>query len=199
LRLWAFDRVYRERHGIIAGVDEAGRGPLAGPVVAAAVVFPSEVFIRGINDSKKLTPAAREEFFPLICQKAIAFGIGIAQVEEIDQLNIYQATILAMRRALAQLSVEPALVLLDGLPCRTLPIPHIGVVDGDALSASIAAASILAKVTRDRMMEELDGIYPAYGFRQHKGYSTPAHLERLRSLGPTPIHRRSFAPVAEHF
>ena len=189
----------------IAGVDEAGRGPLAGPVVAAAIVFDRDFLeaealrsLAGIDDSKKL-PAARREFFHALltaCPHA-RIGIASASVEEIDSLNILRATHLAMARALGQIVPPPDLALVDGLPVNGLPVPHRAIVGGDAASLSIAAASILAKVTRDRLMVALAARHPEYGFERHKGYGTKAHLDALRRHGPCPAHRRSFAPVAQ--
>ncbi|RME96625.1 MAG: ribonuclease HII [Verrucomicrobia bacterium] len=187
----------------IAGVDEAGRGPLAGPVVAAAVVFPAEMIRRGLppelaglNDSKQVAPARREAWFAfLMSHPEIECGIAEASPEEIDRLNILRATHLAMARALGQLRSLPEHTLVDGRPAPSLPGPQTALVRGDARSFSIAAASILAKVTRDRLMCRLDEAHPGYGFARHKGYPTPAHLEALRRLGPCPAHRRSFAPV----
>ena len=189
----------------MAGVDEAGRGPLAGPVVAAAVVFEQEFLeaeaersLAGLDDSKKL-PAARREFFHALlatCPRA-RIGVASASVEEIDALNILRATHLAMARAVAQLVPPPDLALVDGLPVKGLPVPHRAIVGGDGASLSIAAASVMAKVTRDRLMVELAATYPAYGFERHKGYGTKAHLDALRRHGPCPAHRRSFAPVAQ--
>lgn len=187
----------------IAGVDEAGRGPLAGPVVAAAVVFDKEFLeteanrsLVGIDDSKKLSASRREFFFALLsaCPHA-RIGIASASVEEIGALNILRATHLAMARAVAQIVPPPELALVDGLPVKGLPIPHRAIVGGDARSLSIAAASVMAKVTRDRLMVELAAQYPEYGFDRHKGYGTKAHLDALRLHGPCPAHRRGFAPV----
>ena len=189
----------------VAGVDEAGRGPLAGPVVAAAVAFAKDFLeaeaertLAGLDDSKKL-PAARREFFHALlsaCPHA-RIGVASASVEEIDSLNILRATHLAMARAVAQLAPLPDLALVDGLPVRGLPVPHRAIVGGDAASLSIAAASVMAKVTRDRLMVELAAQFPAYGFERHKGYGTREHLEALRRHGPCPAHRKSFAPVAQ--
>ena len=176
----------------ICGVDEAGRGPLAGPVCAAAVILPEHLQIPGLTDSKKLTDKKRRELFPLIQEQAIAYGIGLASESEIDEINILQATFLAMGRALEQLSVRPALALIDGNRETDFGLPVKTVVKGDSLSANIAAASILAKVTRDNLMLELAQQYPEYGFDIHKGYGTKAHYEALRTYGPCPIHRRSF-------
>lgn len=176
----------------ICGVDEAGRGPLAGPVCAAAVILPEHLQIPGLTDSKKLTDKKRRELFPIIQEQAIAYGIGLASEQEIDEINILQATFLAMGRALEQLSVRPALALIDGNRETDFGLPVKTVVKGDSLSANIAAASILAKVTRDNLMLELAQQYPEYGFDIHKGYGAKAHYEALRKYGPCPIHRRSF-------
>ena len=176
----------------ICGVDEAGRGPLAGPVCAAAVILPEHLQIPGLTDSKKLTDKKRRELFPIIQEQAIAYGIGLASESEIDEINILQATFLAMGRALEQLSVRPALALIDGNRETDFGLPVKTVVKGDSLSANIAAASVLAKVTRDNLMLELAQQYPEYGFDIHKGYGTKAHYEALRKYGPCPIHRRSF-------
>ena len=189
----------------VAGVDEAGRGPLAGPVVAAAVVFMPD-FLRaeaarslaGLTDSKKLPPRQRDFFYGLLQTCAEAdIGVAVVSAEEIDSLNILRATHLAMARALEEVSPRPDLALVDGLPVKGLPVPHRAIVGGDAVSLSIAAASVVAKVTRDRLMVEWAARYPAYGFERHKGYATRAHLAALRRHGPAPIHRRSFAPVAQ--
>lgn len=177
---------------VICGVDEAGRGPLAGPVCAAAVILPEHLQIPGLNDSKKLTDKKRRELFPVIQQQAIAYGIGLASEAEIDEINILQATFLAMRRALSQLSIRPEIALIDGNRETDFGLPVKTVVKGDSLSANIAAASVLAKVTRDNIMVELAQQYPEYGFEIHKGYGTKAHYEALRTYGPSPIHRRSF-------
>lgn len=182
---------------LVAGVDEVGRGPLCGDVVTAAVILDPQRPILGLNDSKKLTEARRELLFDEICEKALAFCIARATVGEIDQLNILQATMLAMQRAVEGLSVTPKLALIDGNRCPRLAVPSAPVVQGDAKVPAIAAASILAKVSRDREMAELDALYPGYGLAGHKGYPTPVHLEALKRLGPTAIHRRSFAPVRE--
>lgn len=180
---------------LVAGVDEVGRGPLCGAVVTAAVILDPDRPIVGLNDSKKLTAARREQLFDEICAKAVSWCIARAEVEEIDQLNILHATMLAMQRAVAGLSVTPKLALIDGNRCPALDVPCAAVVKGDSKVAAIAAASILAKVSRDREMQEMDRQYPGYGIAGHKGYPTAAHLEALQRLGPTPIHRRSFAPV----
>lgn len=177
---------------IICGVDEAGRGPLAGPVCAAAVILPKGLEIPGLNDSKKLTDKKRRELMPLIKEQAIAYGIGFASHEEIDQINILQATFLAMQRALDQLNIRPELALIDGNRQKDFGIKVETVVKGDSRSANIAAASVLAKVIRDDLMEAMAEEYPGYGFEIHKGYGTKAHYEALRNLGPSPIHRVSF-------
>lgn len=178
---------------LICGVDEAGRGPLAGPVAAAAVILPENCFIDGLNDSKKLTEKKREALFPIIQEKAIACSVGLAGEKEIDEINILQATFLAMKRAIDGLSVKPDCVLIDGnrLP-PDLNTESRAIVKGDSKSASIAAASVLAKVTRDRILKELDEKYPEYGFAKHKGYPTKAHYEAIEKYGILDIHRRSF-------
>ena len=177
---------------LICGVDEAGRGPLAGPVCAAAVILPEHLQIPGLTDSKKLTDKKRRELFPIIQERALAYGIGLASEQEIDEINILQATFLAMRRALDQLRVRPEIALIDGNRETDFGLPVKTVVRGDSLSANIAAASILAKVTRDNLMVELAKEYPEYGFEIHKGYGTKAHYEALRTYGPCPIHRKTF-------
>jgi len=179
----------------LAGIDEAGRGPLAGPVVAAAVIIGPERRIKGLADSKLLTPEQRETLFDRITERAVAVGIGIVDHETIDRINILRATILAMTEALARLSVEPDLVITDFVALRDLTCPQRNLVDGDARCASVAAASIIAKVTRDRLMVEADRSYPDYGFARHKGYATPEHLAALDRFGPCPLHRRSFSGV----
>lgn len=192
--LWNFEHAAMEEgFSLICGVDEAGRGPLAGPVCAAAVILPPDLELEGLNDSKKLSEKRREALYPLICEQALAYGIAFASEQEIDELNILQATFLAMRRAVEQLGQKPGLALVDGnrepdfgdIPVRTI-------IKGDSRSANIAAASILAKVTRDRFMLEQDAVYPQYGFAVHKGYGTQKHYAALREFGPCPIHRRSF-------
>ena len=190
-------RFWKSGLAAIAGVDEAGVGPMAGPVVAAAVIFEPESFIKGVHDSKQLTPAQREHLFPLIHEKALSIGVGIAGSIEIDELNIYWASMLASERALAALARRPDHVLVDGRLIPNLKLPQTKIVGGDRKSFCIAAASIIAKVTRDRMMLEYDAEYPGYGFASHKGYCTANHFAALAELGPTPIHRRSFAPVME--
>ena len=180
---------------IVCGVDEAGRGPLAGPVFAAAVILDPRRPIEGLRDSKKLTAARRDELAPQIREYALAWAIAECSHEEIDALNILQATMLAMRRAVDALQMLPTIALIDGNRCPQLSVPSAPVIQGDALVPAIAAASILAKVSRDREMAAFELIYPGYGMGAHKGYPTPVHLEALARLGPTPIHRRSFAPV----
>ena len=175
-----------------AGCDEAGRGPLAGPVCAAAVILPRDLQIEGLNDSKKLTDKRRRALFDVITAQAVSYGIAFASEQEIDEINILQATFLAMRRALDQLSVRPAIALIDGNRETDFGLPVRTIVKGDSLSANIAAASVLAKVTRDDFMLEQAQRYPQYGFDVHKGYGTRAHYEALRQYGPCPIHRRSF-------
>ena len=177
---------------LICGVDEAGRGPLAGPVCAAAVILPEHLQIPGLNDSKKLTDKKRRELFPLIQEQAVSYGIGLASEAEIDGINILQATFLAMRRALEQLTVRPEIALIDGNRETDFGLPVKTVVKGDSLSANIAAASVLAKVTRDNIMIEMANQYPEYGFEIHKGYGTKAHYEALRAYGPCGIHRKTF-------
>ena len=177
---------------VICGVDEAGRGPLAGPVYAAAVILPPHLDIPGLTDSKKLTDKKRRELFPIIQEQAVAYGIGSASEQEIDEINILQATFLAMERALSQLAVRPDLALIDGNREKDFGIPVKTVVKGDSLSANIAAASVLAKVSRDDWMLEMAKKFPQYGFDVHKGYPTRAHYDALRTYGPCPIHRMSF-------
>lgn len=183
--------------GLVAGVDEAGRGPLAGPVVAAAVILDDLHPIAGLNDSKKLSASRREVLFDQIRARALCCSVAQASVEEIDRLNILQATMLAMRRAVQGLRLKPAKVLVDGNRLPPLDVLAEAIVGGDAKVAAISAASILAKVTRDRQLVELHARHPEYGFDRHKGYGTADHLEVLRRLGPLPEHRRSFAPVAQ--
>lgn len=181
----------------VAGVDEVGRGPLAGPVMAAACILPARFNLPGLNDSKQLSESKREKLFVEIQRQALGYAIGSAEPAEIDALNILQATKLAMKRAVESLKLRPHFLLIDALELPQLRIPQKGIIHGDALSASIAAASILAKVTRDRWMAELHTIYPYYGFNRNKGYGTKEHLEALTAYGPCPLHRRSFFPVAK--
>lgn len=190
-------KLWRAGVNVVAGVDEAGVGPMAGPVVAAAIIFAPEVFIKGVNDSKQLAAERRAELYPEIQARARAVGVGIAYPGEIDELNIFWATMAASERALLALAPEPEHVLVDGRLIPELKLPQTKIVGGDRKSFCIAAASIIAKVTRDRMMVEYDADYPDYGFARHKGYCTADHFAALARLGPTPIHRRSFAPVWE--
>lgn len=191
--LWELENaLYDEGYTAVCGVDEAGRGPLAGPVCAAACILPRGLAIEGLNDSKKLTEKRREALFEPIKAQALAYGIAFATVEEIEELNILGATMLAMNRAIARLSVPPELALIDGNRTQGIQVPARAVVHGDATCASIAAASILAKVTRDRYMLGLAKQYPEYGFEKHKGYGTRAHYAAIREYGPCPIHRPSF-------
>ena len=193
ITMWEIENsLYSETVQLICGVDEAGRGPLAGPVCAAAVILPRDLQIPGRTDSKKLTAKKRRELFPVIQEQAVAYGIGLASEQEIDEINILQATFLAMRRALDQLSVRPDLALIDGNRETDFGLPVKTVVKGDSLSANIAAASILAKVTRDNIMIQLSEQYPEYGFEIHKGYGTKAHYAALTEHGASPVHRRSF-------
>ncbi|MBQ8175231.1 MAG: ribonuclease HII [Clostridia bacterium] len=181
-----------EGYSLVCGVDEAGRGPLSGSVYAAACILPLDADIPGLNDSKKLTPKKREALFDMICEKAVAYSIAHATPEEIDEINILNADMLAMHRAISMLSPAADLAIVDGNIARDLPIPAYPVIKGDALSCSIAAASILAKVARDRACLADDEKYPMYGFAKHKGYGTKLHMNALRTYGPCPLHRRSF-------
>lgn len=191
--LWQFEEKYYDQGmTLVCGVDEAGRGPLAGPVCAAAVILPAHIDIPGLDDSKKLSDKRRRELFPIIKQQAVAYGIGLADCNEIDEINILQATFLAMERAIAQLDIKPEVALIDGNRQKDFGIMTETVVHGDSLSASIAAASILAKVTRDDLMLEMAKDYPQYGFEIHKGYGTKAHYAALAEFGPCPIHRMTF-------
>ena len=200
-RMGVLLRVERElwRAGItkIAGVDEVGVGPLAGPVVAAAVIIPESMRLRGVDDSKKLTPALREVLAAEIAARALGIGIGVVEVADIDRLNIYRAALEAMRRAVRALPVLPEHIVVDARRIPDIDIPQTSLIHGDARSFSVAAASIVAKVARDRMMRELDVRYPHYGFGDNMGYGTPVHLKALAVHGPSPVHRRSFAPVRE--
>lgn len=193
INMWEIENRFLEQGVVtICGVDEAGRGPLAGPVCAAAVILPPNLEIPGLTDSKKLSDKRRRELFPVIMEKAVAYGIGWASHQEIDEINILQATFLAMERAISQLAVKPELALIDGNRKKDFGIPAETVVKGDSLSASIAAASVLAKVSRDDVMLKMAQEHPGYGFEIHKGYGTKAHYEALRNLGPSPIHRMTF-------
>lgn len=191
--LWETEHQLREKgYTAICGVDEAGRGPLAGPVCAAAVILPMDLEIPGLNDSKKLTEKKREELYPIICEQAVAYGIAFADHKEIDSVNILQATFLAMERAIAQLKGKADFALIDGNREKDFGLPVQTLIKGDSRSANIAAASVLAKVTRDRYMLEMAKEYPGYGFEIHKGYGTKAHYDALTRLGPCSIHRMSF-------
>ena len=191
--LWVYEReAFADGVKLVCGVDEAGRGPLAGPVCAAAVILPPELVIPGLNDSKKLTDKKRRELYDVITAEAVSYGIAFADEKEIDEINILQATFLAMARAMEKLTPQPELALIDGNRAKDFGLPVRTIVKGDSLSASIAAASILAKVTRDRLMEQYDEAYPQYGFAVHKGYGTKRHYEALREFGPSPIHRMTF-------
>ena len=191
--LWSIENeIYASGVNILCGVDEAGRGPLAGPVCAAAVILPQNLEIKGLNDSKKLSEKQREELYSIICQEAISYGIAFAEVEEIEKLNILEATFVAMNRAIKKLSVVPELALIDGNRTKGIEVSARAIVKGDGKCADIAAASILAKVTRDRYMLEMAERYPQYHFEKHKGYGTKLHYEALREFGPSEIHRMSF-------
>lgn len=180
---------------VVAGVDEAGRGPLAGPVVVAAVILPQGLFLPKLSDSKKLSAKVREELYQKIMDEAVSVGKAVIDEKTIDRINIYQATINGMYDAIFALQPQPQKVLIDAVPLDNLPMPSLSMIKGDAKSASIAAASIIAKVTRDHMMDEYDKKYPEYGFAQHKGYGTAQHVEAIRKYGPCPIHRCSFEPI----
>ncbi|MHB8707553.1 MAG: ribonuclease HII [Desulfuromonadales bacterium] len=182
----------------VAGIDEAGRGPLAGPVVAAAVILPESFDLPGLTDSKKLTEKARERLYPLIRAQALAIGVGVARADEIDRINILQATLRSMQRAVGRLDVPPDFLLIDGNVPVPLPLPQQTLVKGDSRSLSIAAASVIAKVVRDRIMCSLDRLHPGYGFSGHKGYGSDAHRAAIACLGPSPCHRRTFGGVREH-
>ncbi|MCQ2420174.1 MAG: ribonuclease HII [Clostridia bacterium] len=191
--LWKYEyEAFADGFETVCGVDEAGRGPLAGPVCAAAVILPPDCEIEGLNDSKKLTDKKRRELYDVITEKAVSYGIAFASHEEIDEINILQATYLAMERAMEQLAKKPDLALIDGNRAKDFGLPVRTIVKGDSLSASIAAASILAKVTRDRYMEQMDAQYPQYGFAVHKGYGTKRHYAAIKEAGISPIHRRTF-------
>ncbi|MBE7030347.1 MAG: ribonuclease HII [Ruminococcaceae bacterium] len=191
------NKYWQQGYRYIAGVDEAGRGPLAGAVFAAAVIFEPGVIIEGINDSKKLSEKKREQLFDVICERAAAYAIVSVDEAEIDRINILNASIKAFGMALNQLSIKPDFALIDGNRAHDIPVPYETVVKGDALSQSIAAASILAKVSRDRYIVEMDSVYPQYGFAKHKGYPSKAHREAIEQFGPCPIHRKTFRGVKE--
>lgn len=188
---------YQEGASFIAGVDEVGRGPLAGPVVAAAVILPKNIEDLGFDDSKKLSASKREDIYRLIQEKAIAIGIGIVDADIIDKVNIYQASRLAMQQAVSELKIQPDYLLIDAMKID-VNTPQIGIIKGDAKSISIAAASIVAKQVRDQMMQEFDELYPGYDFSNNAGYGTPKHLEGLKSKGICPIHRKTFAPIKDY-
>lgn len=193
MELWNIENgLFSEGYSLVAGVDEAGRGPLAGPVCAAAVILPQNLEIEGLNDSKKLSPKKRDALYDVIVKSAVSYGIAFASEKEIDELNILNATYLAMNRAIEKLSAVPDICIIDGNRSEGISYNNICVVGGDGKSASVAAASILAKVTRDRLMEKLDGEYPEYCFSKHKGYGTKLHYEKIREFGPSPIHRMTF-------
>jgi len=185
-------QAYLSGYSIVAGTDEAGRGPLAGPVVAAAVILPRGIQIEGLDDSKKLSEKKRDELFDVITERALSYGIGFADHDEIDRINILNASMKAMQRAIEKLDPTPDFVLIDGNTSRFITQKHLCIVKGDSKSASIAAASILAKVTRDRLMVDYDKLYPEYGFAKHKGYPTKQHIELLKQFGPCEIHRTTF-------
>lgn len=194
-----FEQQARKRgYSVIAGIDEAGRGALCGPVVAAAVVLPTGLAIPGVNDSKKLSPNTREQLYDEIMARALAVGIGMGTPELIDTINILQATRHAMKQAVSLLSLQPDMLLIDGISTIDVPLPQKTITKGDSRSLSIAAASIIAKVSRDRMMAELDLLHPGYGFASHKGYGCASHMEAIQRLGPTPVHRLTFRGVREH-
>lgn len=191
--LWTLENeIYAEGYKLICGVDEAGRGPLAGPVCAAAVILPQGLELDGLNDSKKLSEAKRERLFDEICEKSVSYAIAMATVEEIEELNILKASLAAMSRAIEKLPVKPELALIDGDKLPESGLECRSIIKGDSKCADIAAASILAKVTRDRYMKELAREYPQYAFEKHKGYGTALHYERLREFGPSPVHRAKF-------
>lgn len=196
--MWQYERRARKKgYSIIAGIDEAGRGPLAGPVVSAAVILPEDFFCKEINDSKKLTEKKREKLFPLIMNQAVNVGIGIASHSEIDRINILQASLLSMKRAVENLSRHPDFLIIDGQFTIDIPVDQSAIVKGDAKSMSIAAASIIAKVTRDAIMRDFHDRFSQYNFVQHKGYPTKAHKQAVRDHGPSPVHRLSFKGVKE--
>ena len=197
--LWDYETKAREKgYRLVAGADEAGRGPLAGPVVAAAVVLPADAFLQGLDDSKKLSPAKREELFPKIQTQAIAYGVAVVSPEVIDEINILQAALLAMKQAVEQLKPAPDLLLIDGNQKINSTLDQWAIVKGDSKSLSIAAASVLAKVTRDHIMQDYHHLYPQYEFARHKGYGTRLHRDLIAEHGPCPIHRSTFKGVAEY-
>lgn len=193
------EELYDSNYKLVCGIDEAGRGPLAGPIVVAACILPAFTKIEGINDSKKLSEKKRKELFKIIKKEAIDYSIVFVSEKEVDKLNVYQATKKGMLEAVNKLKSKPDYVLIDAMPLNELEMKHLSLVHGDALSASIAAASILAKVTRDEYMEKMDFKYPNYGFKKHKGYCTKAHIEALEKYGPCKIHRKTFSPVSKYY
>ena len=193
------EELYDNGYHLICGVDEAGRGPLAGPVVVASCILPPFLRIKGINDSKKLSVKKREELYKIIVKQAIDYKIVFVSNEDVDKYNIYQATKKGMLEAISKLKVQPDYALIDAMPLHELELKHDSIIHGDARCASIAAASILAKVTRDHYMEKMDVKYPNYGFKKHKGYPTKDHLEALEKYGPCKIHRKTYAPVSKYF
>ncbi len=200
INLYEFEeKLYDEGFHLICGVDEAGRGPLAGPLVVAACILPPFLRIEGINDSKQLSAKKRKELYKVIVKNALAYKIVFVTEEDVDSLNIYQATKKGMLMAIAGLKHKPDYALIDAMPLGELEIPHNSIIHGDARCASVAAASILAKVTRDEYMEKMDIKYPYYGFKKHKGYGTKAHMQALEKYGPCKIHRKSFAPVSKFY
>ncbi|MDE6407125.1 MAG: ribonuclease HII [Anaeroplasmataceae bacterium] len=200
INLYEFEeKLYDEGYHLICGVDEAGRGPLAGPVVIAACILPPFLRIEGINDSKQISAKKRAELYKIIIKNAIDYKIVFISEKEVDELNIYQATKKGMLEAIKGLTTTPDYALIDAMPLGELKIPHNSIIHGDARCASVAAASILAKVTRDEYMEKMDVKYPNYGFKKHKGYGTKAHIEALEKYGPCEIHRKTYAPVSKYF
>ena len=200
LDLYEFEeKFYDEGFYNICGVDEVGRGPLAGPLVVAACILPPFLRIDGINDSKKISEKKRKELYKIIIKNALAYNVVFISVEEVDQLNIYQATKKGMLEAINGLKVTPDHCLIDAMPLSELKMPHTSIIHGDARCASVAAASIIAKVVRDEYMEKMDVKYPNYGFKKHKGYGTKMHLQALEMYGPTPIHRKTYSPVSKYF
>ncbi|MDE5546269.1 MAG: ribonuclease HII [Anaeroplasmataceae bacterium] len=200
INLYEFEeKLYDEGYHFICGVDEAGRGPLAGPVVVASCILPPFLRIEGINDSKQISAKKREELYKIIIKNAIDYKIVFISEKDVDELNIYQATKKGMLEAIGGLKMQPDYALIDAMPLGELKIPHNSIIHGDARCASVAAASILAKVTRDEYMEKMDVKYPNYGFKKHKGYGTKAHLEALEKYGPCEIHRKTYAPVSKFF
>lgn len=183
---------------LIAGVDEVGRGPLAGPVVSAAVILPEHFLPEGLNDSKKISPRARDRLFKLISKEAVAWGVGLCDSREVDRVNILNATIKSMEKAVGALSPQPDYLLVDALSLKRVSVRQEAIIKGDALSLSVAAASVIAKVIRDRMMLAYDALYPGYGFAKHKGYGTKEHMEKLRALGLCPIHRETFCHINDY-